>query len=228
MTSNRPETMPMACRQSHTKSGPHISCNGEKIALIGIVKGSLSHPHKPKKAQIGYVYLNEVSNSSYITKDMAHTLGLPIHKNPPLNTTTCFGTTNDPRYPVTQVRVRGKRGQALLNVLVVDKITNPLRINKWKEATVAFPRQTLDLKNTENTVEADILVGADHITDIRGAKVIRTGNLQAINTILGPYLIGELQTHNVGTKHSLTSINNLSKAEKKAPMSECNREWSIL
>ena len=165
--------------------------SNEKKVILGVLQGDLSYPGKPKRSAKGNVFLDNGSDTSYITRECATKLGLPVlaHKHTSVDS---FGGSTENLYPVTQVRVAGRHGQALLTCLIADKIlSKPFQIKEWKEAArKAFPHWSFPQLDENDSFKVDILVGMDHINDIRGDRIEKAGKLEARNSILGHYLEG--------------------------------------
>ena len=210
--------------QSNGTGTTGFSYIGDKEALLPVVTGTLSHPQKPKRKQSANVYLDEGSNVSYVTSNMATALGLPIKAHVPY-VIKSLGVTNTRTYPVTQVRVQGKGGQCLVECVITDKIMDELNIRGSKEATKAFPHWKFPIDNADDTFKVDILIGTNSLRYVRTDKIDYAGDdLEARMTIFGPYIIGQ-SGYRGGVKHNEESITmaNMAKPSKYHLSAEAER-----
>ena len=175
---------------AQAKSTCATGCKGDKTVILGVLKGDLSYPGKPKRVTQGNLFLDGGSDTSYITTSCARKLGLPVMSHKQVDVDIFGGGTTNNLYPVTQVRVGSRKGQALIDVYITDKITKPLNMMNWSEvAKKAFPDSSFPQLQGE-TFPVDVLIGMDHINDIRGSEIKRADKLVVVNSILGPYLEG--------------------------------------
>ena len=189
----------------------------DKTVILGVLKGDLSYPGKPKRVIPGNLFLDGGSDTSYITKDCARKLGLPVMSQRQVAVDIFGGGTAENLYPVTQVRISSRKGQALIDVYITDKITRPLDMTNWKEsAKKAFPNHSFPQLQSE-TFPVDILIGMDHINDVRGSEIGRADKLVAMNSILGPYLEGHYKKPHNEESSSLTSTWTLTTTSQPMP-----------
>ena len=184
--------------------------NKEKVLILGILQGHASHPLKPEKVAQANIYLDEGSDTSYITRKMVCALGLPITGKRNIEVNAFGGHAVSKEYEVANVRLSSRHGeQAIIEVLVTEEIVKPLQTEEWKQAEEAFPTWSFP-QLAQSPFHVDILIGIDHLTDIRKDEIQVAGALEARQTILGPYIIGRLSKHNEETT-TLMAINNTNK-----------------
>ena len=81
---------------------------------------------------------------------------------------------------MTQLRLTGKKGQALIEVLVTKNITTPMTTKDWRTAAIktfpqyAFPQLEEDIFNP------NILIGMDHLGDLQISKINEKNNLRVM------------------------------------------------
>ena len=151
-----------------------------KCVLMSILKGSCSHPHKKKQALTANIFIDPGSNQSYITEACAQSLKLPILQRKTLSIDIFGGVTTTNDYPVTQLRLTGKRGQALIEVLVTKNITTPMITKDWHTAaTETFPQYAFP-QLEEDTFKPNVLIGMDHLGDLQISKINEKNNLRVM------------------------------------------------
>ena len=161
------------------------------LHLLGILQGKVSPPYSKHGIQ-GNIFLDEGSDTSYITEKMVRKLNLPIIGSKTLKVNAFGGLTVNKEYPITQARLSSKKGgQALVTLLVTDTITGALNTTGYTDAVKAFPTWNFP-QVMENPFHIDILIGVDHLTDIRKGTIKLADSLEARQTILGPYIIGHI------------------------------------
>ena len=90
---------------------------GEKTVILGVLQGRLSPPGKPNRTIGGNIFLDSGSDTSYITRKTAESLGLPITSTSSIAIDTFGGNTEEGQFPKTQVRLSSPQGQALVDCL---------------------------------------------------------------------------------------------------------------
>ena len=111
--------------------------------ILGVVKGKIKHPFKPGRFMEANFFIDNGSEASYITKECAEELGLPILQRKRAELHTFGGANEKVTFPITQIRVGGKKGQALVEALITEEIITPMRTDKWKGvAKEEFPKYT--------------------------------------------------------------------------------------
>ena len=155
----------------------------------------------------GNIFLDGGSDTSYITQKAAEALGLPITSTSHVAIDIFGGNTEEGKYPKTQVRLSSRRGQALVDCYITEEITKPINMADWKEAGELFPDWSFPQLEGDS-FPVDILIGMDFINDIRGNEIRKVGRLEARNSILGPYLEGNI-TGNVTRNHNEESATTL-------------------
>ena len=177
----------------------------DKTLILGILQGNVSKPYKAKHGIQANIFLDEGSDTSYITKEMFEKLNLPITGKRSLKVNAFGGLTVNKEYSITQAKLSSRKGgQAILNLLVTDEITKPLDTTGWKEAAEAFPSWDFP-QVKDNPFKVDLLIGVDYLNIIRKNTIKTAGALEARQTILGPYVIGHMPKHNK-PKHNEETI----------------------
>ena len=171
----------------------------KNTVILGILQSQASSTQKPKQGTQANIFIDEGSDTSFITENMAKTLNLPIVGKVSQSVNVFGATTISREYPSTQVRLSSRRGgQAIIDVLVTPEITKPFITTEWKEAAKDFPTWSFP-QLRESPFQVDILIGMDHIMDIKKKTFKVADKLEVRQTILGPYLAGRKpisQTHN--------------------------------
>ena len=199
-------------RNFHTSTEECTSIK-DKCVVMGVLKARMEHPGRPRRSMDGNIYLDGGSNRSYITKDSAQRLGLPILTKTQTDLETFGGVVKRVIHPVTQVRLKGRKGQALLEVEVVDTISKPMATKQWKSiAYKTFPQYSFPAFE-DDPLKIDVLIGMDHLADLGITEVERDEKLSVRNTILGVFLEGYSRKSNkdgeiIGRTTLTTSVEN--------------------
>ena len=101
----------------------------DKTVILGVLKGDLSYPGKPKRVTQGNLFLDGGSDTSYITTSCARKLGLPVIAHRRVAVDIFGGGTADNSYPVTQVRVSSRKGMAVIDVYITDNFHNHYNVS---------------------------------------------------------------------------------------------------
>ena len=159
---------------------------------MSILSGHIKNPRYPTINFTGNVLIDTCSTATYITEEAANKLNLKFtgHAWKYLNT---LGHTVRKKFRKTQVLIENKRKQVILDRFVIEEITPPLDIKRWKQATEKFPQWSFtqfSQQLNEDYFPIDLLIGLDYANEIRLGEVIRCDGLEARMSILGPYIEG--------------------------------------
>ena len=165
------------------------------VCLLKTAVATVSNGRRNAEA---YVLLNEGSQRSFITSDLAKILELQPSGQETINISH-FGAT----YPANQVldvatiNLLTKSGETVqLSVLIIPFIAMPLQNTISYSVTTLPHLQGLQLAHpliAEREFHISLLVGADHYWDIVEDQIIRGNGPTAVQSKLGYLLSGPLQ-----------------------------------
>ncbi len=139
------------------------------------------------------VLLDEGSQRSFISQDCADKLKLKPEATEAIKLAP-FGSTGDGVRAIksTSVTLESTEGPITLNVLMVPRISSPLRTHVTRRVRDLPYLQGLKLAQTSDSeiVEIDLLIGADYYWTIVGDKVIRGPGPTAVSSKFGYLLSG--------------------------------------
>ena len=174
--------------------------------LLSILTGRLSNPSKKHRSLSGNIILDNFSDCSYVSLATANILGLHAYENRPIKVTSFHGTKQE-SYPVTNVLIESPNGPININCFITDTIPT-IDITNWKKiANNSFPQLTFPQLENGNSFQPDILIGMEYINSIRKTEIIKSGQLEARNSILGYYIEGASK-HNEES-HTFTTLTTL-------------------
>ena len=154
----------------------------------------------------GNFFLDSGSDQSFITEDCAQRLGLPVlgRRHVVLNSMEC--NKNTKTYPTTQIKLVGKEKQTLIDVFITKNILPPMNIKQYQcNAKKVFPEY--DFKQFKQGIfNIHILIGMDHLNDIRLKEIDSKQGFKVQDSIFGIYLEGAYKkSHNETTTVSTFS-----------------------
>ena len=175
------------------------------------------------------ILFDEGSQRSFITKSLADCLTLQPHGTEELSIST-FGTQTSHvnKLDVATIYLHTISGQPIpLTVLIVPTIAAPLQ-NRSKKPLTDFPhRKGLHLAHpvtsTEQFVDINLLIGADHYWDVVEDHIIKGNGPTAMGSKLGYLLSGPMGT----TTQENTTTNILHVTTTPIPDPDLQRFWSV-
>ena len=192
-TSESKSLISNACVEEHPK---------EYIILNGIISGLVSNANEPRHVSHGNIYIGDGTDISYITKSFAQLLKLGLTGTMRSEIKTFGANLLAKEFAQSQIRLRAAPNtlheshyDALIDVVVVDDIIQPIRISEWKKAARYFPLLTFNQLKAD-MIRIDILIGADQLNRIRFPETVQVNELECRQTILGPYITGRLEKTN--------------------------------
>ena len=165
------------------------------VCLLKTAVATVSNCRRNAEA---YVLLDEGSQRSFVTSDLAKILALQPSGQETINISH-FGAIHPTNrvLDVATINLLAKSGEAVqLSVLIVPFIATPLH-NTVSYSVTSLPHlQGLQLAHpliAEREFQLSLLVGADHYWDIVEDQVIRGNGPTAVKSKLGYLLSGPMQ-----------------------------------
>ena len=166
------------------------------VCLLKTAIGTVVHGSRSAEAKI---LLDEGSQRSFITQDLAKSLALQPHTQEKINISS-FGITcpTSRTLDTAIINLRTRSGETLrLSVLIVPFIATPLQ-NTCRISVTSLPHlHNLQLAHpltADREFKISLLVGADHYWDIVGDHIIRGNGPTAVDSKLGYLLSGPVQS----------------------------------